>query len=88
MNKLLELIKLHKDDFFQSVSNRMYSSVYNKDKHSMVLSALVVDDYKLLEELLSDIQYRKPLEGVIYCMECEFEIECKFIHAYASLGEY
>ena len=80
MDKLIDLIKLHKDDFFQSVSNRMYSSVYNKGKHSIVLSALVVDDYKLLEELLSDIQYRTPLEGVIYCMECEFDIKSKFIH--------
>lgn len=87
MDKLIELIKQNKDCFFNSVSNRMYTSVANKDKHAMVLAALSMCNYRLLEELFLDRWYHKPLEGVIYCMECDFELKMKFIEAFGDVKD-
>ena len=85
MDKLIELIKLNKDYFFNSVTYRMLTSTANKGRHAMILSCLSTCNYKLLEELLEDVWYKKPLEGVIYCMECDFDTKTLFIEAFREI---
>ena len=85
MKELIELIKQHKEDFADSVVRRMNTSTANKSRHVNVLGALYMDDWDLLEELLQDSWYRKPLDGVIICMNCDFEVKSLFITAYKKL---
>ena len=85
MDELLRLIKLNEDAFYASVAKRMLTSTGNVSRHADVLNALDENDYVALKEALYNPWYIKPLEGVVICMEVEYDVKEEMIQAYNKM---
>ena len=81
IEKMSKLIMMY-PEFLDSCYGRMRTSIQNKLLHSAMITAIEVQDRQHVEEVLMNCQYYVPLEGVIYCMDVEFEIMTDFIEAY------
>ena len=71
--KLTSEFKKHKVAFRACVECRMRTSVFNKDLHELMLEYINNDDWTTVYELVASNVYRKPLEGVVYCIELDFD---------------
>lgn len=85
--KLLELIKQYPDEFYNSVMRRSITtpSQVNRDNHTRLYESVSVKDWVGVKSIITLPNYRKALEGVIYCMETDHEVITEFLDAYKDL---
>lgn len=82
IEKMSKLIMMY-PEFLDSCYKRMSTSTQNKGVHCAMITAIEAWDRQHVEEILMNKEYiLKPLAGVIYCMDIEFEIMTDFIEAY------
>ena len=75
------LIKKYEAEFLESSEIRMSTSTGNKGLHEEMIKAITSGNYSKVEYLLNNAWYRKPLEGVVYCMYTNFKIKGEFLDA-------
>ena len=80
MKNLLSSIITYKSAFVRSSHYRMSTSVSNKQLHADMINALNRDDYDSVKEILNNDFYRKPLIGVIYCMDVDYLTKEEFLN--------
>ena len=68
MKTLLEAIQKHTDTFIYTLRDRQMTSLGNKEAHQEMIDAITLEDWKGVSEKLTDVWYRKPLEGVVFCL--------------------
>lgn len=84
---MIDLIFKHKEEFVDSCMNRRQSSVHNKFLHTLMINAIADNDAEAVAEMLARPSYRKPLYGVVYCMDCDFETKNLFVDMMESLND-
>lgn len=85
---LIALLLVHKDELVTTIKRRQETSTSNKDLHQDVLGAIETGEVQPLYPTLFDHWYmRKPLEGVIYCMNIAIEDKCRIIETYDKVLE-
>jgi len=70
MNTLLEAIQKHPEAFISTLEARAMTtpSQQNKDNHTCLSVFIKYDNWDSVQQILLDYDYRKPLEGVVYCL--------------------
>ena len=89
MKTLLEAIQQYPDQFISTLQARANTSP-NPINESVHLTLADCIDMRMWNEVVDIIQlqkYRKPLEGVIYCLDRYSEIDNKVWHEIVDLFE-
>tara|TARA_Y100001956_G_scaffold62345_1_gene62354 strand:+ start:663 stop:935 length:273 start_codon:yes stop_codon:yes gene_type:complete len=73
MKTLLEAIQKHPDTFIHTLQHRQFTSVSNKEVHQKMIDAIDAKDWESVSESLTDAWYRKPLEGVVFCLKMDYD---------------
>lgn len=81
LQKMSELI-LSTPSFLTTSYERRETSVFNKLLHDVMITAIESGDHQHVEEALMNEEYMKPLEGVIYCMDVDFETTTRFLEVF------
>ncbi len=68
MNNLLDAIKKHRSLFISTISVRQSTSSGNKDLHQWMKTYIQYRDWEGVAEVLRNPYYRKPLGGVVFCL--------------------
>lgn len=84
--KMATLIMKH-PEFLVACYKRQSTSTRNKQLHDVMITAIEAGDRQHVEEALSNRWYKPPLEGVIYCMDTEFDVVRKFIKVFEEDGD-
>lgn len=77
MKTLLEAIQNHRETFTHTLQHRQFTSVSNVELHQKMIDAVESEDWETVSECLVDPWYRKPLEGVVYCLKLEYDYTIK-----------
>ena len=81
ITKMSALIMKH-PEFLVSCYKRQSTTTRNKLLHDVMITAIEAGDRQHVEEALSNRWYKAPLEGVIYCMDTEFDVVNEFIKVF------
>lgn len=87
MNTLLEAIQEYPEQFISTCSARANTtpSVKNRVNHYFMEYYIKLGMWEGVTELLKDSSYRKPLEGVVYCLDSYSEIDNNVWHQIVDL---
>lgn len=77
MKTLLEAIQEHEATFIHTLQHRQFTSTSNKEAHQKVIDAINLKDWDVVSECLLDPWYRKPLEGVVFCLKLDYDYSVK-----------
>jgi hypothetical protein len=79
MKTLLEAIKQYPEEFIDTCLHRADTtpSEYNKVNHSFMAHWVKMGMWGLVSDLLVDPLYRKPLEGVVFCLNMDYDYSIK-----------
>jgi len=81
LQKMSELI-LATPEFLEMSYERRETSVFNKQLHDVMITAIEARDRQHVEEVLMNKTYMEPLKGVIYCMNTCFDVTTKFLDVF------
>ncbi|CAL9966464.1 hypothetical protein VPHF99_0113 [Vibrio phage F99] len=89
MKTILEAIQQYPDQFIDTINARANTtpSETNKFNHLMMSSLIQKQNWYTVSERLSHNNYRKPLEGVIFCLDTYSEIDNTTWHEIVNLFE-
>ena len=87
MITLLEAIQQYPEQFISTCRARANTtpSMENKGNHLLMALSIESGDLLQVEHLLNHAQYRKPLEGVVYCLDHYSEIDNTVWHQIVDL---
>lgn len=77
MNTIFEAIQKFPNQFKSTVCCRSKStpSLTNAKNHNLLSMAIELEDWDSVKVILELDVYRKPLEGVVYCLETYSDID-------------
>lgn len=87
MKTLLDAIKKYPQIWIDTLEMRSGTtpSFTNKTKHQMLLSAIFLCEWDIVESILADEHYRKPLEGVVACLNRYNDFDNETFHSIIEL---
>ena len=77
MKTLLEAIQKHEASFIHTLQHRQFTSTSNVELHQKMIEAIDLKDWNTVAECLLDPWYRKPLEGVVFCLKLDYDFSEK-----------
>lgn len=79
MKTIFEAIKKFPNQFKSTVCARFLSTpnITNAKNHNLLAMAIELEDWDSVKTILELDVYRKPLEGVVYCLETYSDIDNK-----------
>ena len=77
MKTIFEAIKKFPNQFKSTVGARFLSTpnINNAKNHNLLAMAIELEDWDSVKTILELDVYRKPLEGVVYCLETYSDID-------------
>lgn len=77
MNTILEAIQQYPEQFISTCRARANTtpSEENRTNHLVLSIAVNLEAWDQVEEILNIPSYRKPLEGVVFCLDTYSEID-------------
>ena len=87
MKTLLEAIQAHPEQFISTIEARADTtpSEVNKTNHLFMAHWIKMEMWEFVGELLTDLMYRKPLEGVVFCLDRYSDIDNNVWHLIVDL---
>lgn len=79
MKTLLEAIKQYPEEFISTCKARANTtpSQTNRFNHLSLSLAIKLEDWDSVSEILLESGYRKPLEGVVFCLNMDYDHSTK-----------
>lgn len=79
MKTLLEAIKQHPDTFIYTLQSRASTtpSESNKRNHMLLAAHISGDNWEGVSEIIQKPQYRSGLEGVVFCLNMDYDYSIK-----------
>jgi hypothetical protein len=79
MKTLLEAIKQHPEEFISTCKSRARTTPNqtNRFNHLSLSVAIRLADWDAAASLLLEPDYRKPLEGVVFCLDMGYDYSIK-----------
>lgn len=79
MNSILEAIKLYPQEFIDTLEARANTTPNetNRINHLALQHAIAVKDWQHVGEVILDPWYHKPLEGVVFCLNMDYDFSEK-----------
>lgn len=70
MKNLLDAIKKHPNRFINTFLQRGETSpsTYNKTMHKLLAEKVKEEDWKVVKEKITEVQYYRALDGVVNCL--------------------
>ncbi len=87
MKTLLEAIQTYPEQFISTLEARADTTPCeaNKTNHLFMAHWIKMEMWDCMEELLTDTMYRKPLEGVTFCLDRYSDIDNNVWHQIVDL---
>lgn len=87
MNTLLDAIKLYPAQFINTLKARAMTTPceVNKSNHLLLALNIKTGHWERVEHILTLPEYRKPLDGVVYCLKRYSDIEGEVWYNIADL---
>lgn len=87
MKTLLEAIQTYPEQFISTLQARADTtpSDTNREIHLHMADMIMLGNWVTVRERLFDIDYRKPLEGVVFCLDRYSDIDNNVWHQIVEL---